>query len=118
MMYHYIIIRGDLPAGTAAAQVVHAAGESAALSVLRLRGTEEPQGLPEGTHAVVLCVPGEEDLLRLAAKLEERGIAHVQIREPDAPYFGELLALGVVPLPRREVAPVLRHLPLFGRGRR
>ncbi len=101
--YHYIVVRRDLPPGVVAAQVVHAAGESAA-------GLPP---LPENTHAVVLAVPDEDRLLWLAHRLTRAGIAHKLIREPDAPYNGAATALGIPPQPRENLRRLLSSLPLF-----
>jgi hypothetical protein len=79
-----------------AAQVVHAAGESARLAAR----------LPRGTHAVVLGASGEA-LRALERTLTSAGIPHAAIREPDPPYAGALLAIGVQPAPR---ASLRRHL--------
>jgi hypothetical protein len=70
--------------------------------------------VPRGTHAVVLAVPDERALLAVAARLERRGIPHVLIREPDAPWHGAAMAIGLAPVPdRREVRRVLGGLPLL-----
>jgi len=100
---HYVIVRSDLPFGFLAAQVVHAAGESS------------PGKLPEGTNAVVLQVPDEAALLALEQRLRRAGVAHVPIREPDAPWNGALTALGIVPVvDRAALKPMLSSLRLFG----
>lgn len=83
ILHHYVIVRADLPLGVLAAQIVHAAGESGpAVS---------------GTHAVVLSVAGEMDLERVEQQLREAGIQHAAIREPDHPWSGALMAIGVPP---------------------
>lgn len=94
-------MRADLPRGIQAANIVHAAGESS------------PGNLPEGTHAVVLTVPNEDALRSVAARLEENGIRHVRIVEPDAPYCGALMALGVVPGRKEDLKRALSSLPLL-----
>jgi hypothetical protein len=76
--------------------VVHAAGESARLAAR----------LPPGTHAVVLGATGAQ-LLALERQLTAAGVPHAAIREPDSPYCGALLAIGVRPAPR---ASLKRHL--------
>jgi len=83
IFYHYCIVRNDLPIGVTAAQLVHAAGES------------NPGG--QHSHAVVLGVP-KENLLDIEVKLSDAGITHVAVREPDSPYNGELMAIGIVPV--------------------
>ena len=98
---HYIVVRCDLPIGTLAAQLVHAAGESS------------PGNLAEGTHAIVLGVPDESALNEVAAKLDAAGVEHVKVLEPDAPWNGALMALGVKPGYRTELRRHLSYLPLF-----
>lgn len=102
-MYHYLVLRQDLPLGNLCAQLTHASGESARLA---------PE-LPPDTHAVVLTVPGEADLLEIAARLSIAGIPHIVIREPDAPYCGQATAIGVCPMERKPVRKVLGNLPLI-----
>jgi peptidyl-tRNA hydrolase len=98
-----VIVRDDLPRGTLAAQVVHAAGESARLT---------PR-LPRGTHAVVLGATGAR-LLDLERALCAAGVPHAAIREPDSPYHGALLAIGVQPAPRASLKRHLGKLRLLG----
>lgn len=99
---HYCIVRDDLPKGTQAAQLVHAAGESAAIH-------EGP--LPHGTRAVVLAVSGQEKLLAVEKRLVDKDIPHHAVREPDAPYNGALVAIGVCPTSRKKVSKLLYSLP-------
>lgn len=100
-MTHYAIVRRDLPLGMVGAALVHAAGESS-------------DRLPSRTNAVVLEVPGEEELVALATGLASRGIGHVVIRESDPPYTGQAMAIGLEPVrDRTEVRRVLSHLPLL-----
>ena len=62
-------------------------------------------------YAVVLAVPDECTLLKVAAKLDFADIAHVLIREPDSPYGGAATAIGLLPVDdRREVRRVLGKL--------
>lgn len=85
-----------------AAQLTHAAGESVRAPV------------PSGTYAVVLAVPGEAALARVEERLVLAGIAHAAIREPDAPWSGALMALGLAPThDRARVRRVLGRLPLL-----
>lgn len=97
-------MRRDLPVGFLAAQVVHAAGESS------------PGDLPCGTIAVVL-VASPEELEALERRLAREGIAHVAIREPDAPWNGMLTAIGIAPVTdRTRIRALTSSLPLLGRG--
>lgn len=88
-MHHYVIVRADLSRGQLGAQIVHAAGESAAL-------------VPptQTTHAVVLQADDEAVLQALEAILRLAQVAFVAIREPDAPFFGQLVAIGLAPIQR------------------
>lgn len=88
--------------GFMAAQVVHAAGESAMTRI------------PPETNAVVLQVPSESELGKIEKKLLEAGVAHVAIREPDAPWCGCLTAIGVLVSDRSLVKPHFGKLPLLG----
>jgi hypothetical protein len=94
-------VRSDLPCGLQAAQLVHAAGESS------------PGNLHAGTHAVVLAVPDELALVREADRLEKAGVQLTRIYEPDAPYHGALMALGLVPGRREDLRRHLSCLPLL-----
>lgn len=81
--------------------LVHAAGESS------------PGNLPKDTHAIVLCVPDEPALAALAERLTKAGIAHVTIREPDAPWNGAMMSIGVAPGRREDLKRHLSSLPLL-----
>lgn len=99
---HFCIVRDDLPRGTLASQVVHAAGESAL----------EP--VKTGTHAVVLSVPTEADLHDVERRLVQFGVPHTAIREPDEPWCGALMAIGVVPMvPTKQLRKVTKKLRLL-----
>ena len=79
-----------------AAQLTHAAGESS------------PGNLPSGTRAIVLGVEDEAALARVLERVRLAEVAHVAIREPDPPWSGALMAIGLAPL--REPARVRRAL--------
>lgn len=102
-LHHFVIVRDDLPLGTLAAQVVHAAGESSEGCV------------PSGTHAVALAVSSEEALEHVEQKLVDLDVPHTSIREPDVPWDGALMAIGIRPMPQSN--PNLRQavgsLPLL-----
>jgi hypothetical protein len=99
-LFHYIIVRSDIPLGLACAQIAHAAGES---------GPAVP-----GTHAVILAASPEE-LHALAQRLEDARIAFAPVIESDAPYLNVLLAIGIPPCPRERVRRFVSSLPLFGK---
>lgn len=108
-MTHYVVVRRDLPLGVLAAQVTHAAGASAARW-----GFEGDAELPGDTHAVVLSVPGEPELHTVAEALRAAGIRFHEIKEPDPPWAGALMALGLWPVrDRSSIRQVLSRLPLL-----
>lgn len=97
-------MRRDLPLGTIAAQLIHAAGASSAGA----------QPLPANTRAIALMVADEAELALLAERLELASIRHVVIREPDPPWSGALMAIGIPPfVDLRAARRVLAKLPLF-----
>lgn len=98
---HYVIVRKDLSRGVQAAQLVHAAGESS------------PGNLAEGTYAVVLEVPDEAALRAVKARLSLTQVALVAVYEPDPPFNGQLMALGLVPVRKEAVRRFLSSLPLL-----
>jgi len=107
-----VIVRADLPKGLQGAQICHASGESAANG-----------DVPEGTHAVVLQVDNEEDLLGVAdqlwSKVQLRNDDYVVIVEPDLPntghaYAGQFTAIGIRPTQdRKKLASVIGRLALL-----
>lgn len=102
-LHHFVIVRDDLPRGVLAAQVIHAAGES----------TDGP--VPSGTHAVALAAPSEEALERIEQRLIEHDVPHTSIREPDAPWNGALMAIGIRPMPQSNpnLRRAVKRLPLL-----
>lgn len=104
---HYCLVREDLPVGAIGAQLIHAAGESS------------PGDLPDGTFAVALAARSLGHIEHLERKLVQLEIPHVAVREPDAPYNGELVAIGIVPVEDRGlVKPVTGGLKLLGKKKR
>jgi hypothetical protein len=83
------------------AMVVHAAGESS-----------DGQILP-GTHAVALAAESEIQLLALEKRLISQNISHVAIREPDAPWHNQLMAIGIAPCDRSLIRKEVSQLPLI-----
>lgn len=81
---------------------MHAAGESA-----------QSTTVPPNTHAVVLACPDEAAILAAEEKLLQNGIEITSIREPDAPYFGQLMAIGIKPQPRKKLRKLLAYLQLY-----
>ena len=100
---HYVIVRADAPTGVQLAQTIHAAGHSAQLPGAH---TAAPP-----TIAIALAASAGE-LADIARALAAAGVAHVLVHEPDEPWRGALMAIGVVPSPRALVRRFVAHLPL------
>lgn len=100
-LVHICVVRADLPRGVLAAQLIHAAGESGAGAV------------PRGTHAVALAARDEAHLEALARRLSFEGVPHRLIREPDAPWRGALMAIGLPPRSPSPRVEALRRLRLL-----
>lgn len=96
-----MIVREDLPRATQVVQAVHAAGESS------------PGNLSPGTNAIALSVPDEPALRREANRLELAGFRIVRIEEPDPPYHGALMAVGVRPGRKEDLRRHLSSLRLL-----
>jgi hypothetical protein len=80
--------------------VVHATGESVSTTH------------PDGLHAVVLAGDPQE-LQRLKERLTAASVPHRTIIEPDPPFLGEVMAVGITPAARRLIKPYVRHLSLL-----
>lgn len=83
-----------------AAQVTHAAGESSS------------GDLSPGTYAVVLQAEPSA-LIAIEQRLLAASVPHRAIRESDAPYAEQLMAIGLRPAPRKEVEQHVSSLPLL-----
>lgn len=94
--------RRDLPRGTQAAQLIHAAGHSS-----------PGEKLPQGTYAIALSCQDESELRALSERLEAAGIPHSRINEPDEPYNGQLMALGLPPAYKSTYRRFISNLPLI-----
>jgi peptidyl-tRNA hydrolase len=99
MLIHYILVRRDLPFGVTLAQVAHAAAES--------------NNLAGHCTVAVLGVRNENRLKKISYKLKSKEVAHVDIREPDAPWNGQLMAVGVVPGEREDLASHFKDLQAY-----
>jgi len=83
--------------------ILHAAAESA-------------HGTTTGTHAVVLSAKNETALLNLEQRLKWENIPHSAFREPDPPWNGALMSIGINPLEDRSmVRRFLKRFSLLGR---
>jgi hypothetical protein len=99
---HFCIVRRDLPRGTQAAQLIHAAGHSS-----------PGMNLPAGTYAIALSCKDEFELQTLSERLMAAEIPHHRICEPDEPYNGELMALGLPPAYKSTYRRFVSNLPLI-----
>src|SRR5262245_34738597 len=95
---HYILVRRDLPFGITLAMVAHAAAES-----------------NNGDHFVVavLGVRNEHQLGKWHEKLTLLDIAHVDIVEPDPPWHGALMSIGVFPDKRDDISHIFSDLSAY-----
>ena len=99
-LVHCVIVRPGLDRGMLAAQVLHAAAESA-------------DGLHDArTHALALEARSEEELLAMLAEVRARGLRGVEGVEDDPPWSGVLMAIGISPTAKDNLN-FLRHLPLI-----
>ncbi len=98
-----MIVRSDAPAGVQLAQTIHAAGQSA-----QLAGADSAS---PPTIAVALAASCDE-LAAVARALGEADVRHVLVHEPDEPWRGALMAIGIVPSPRAHLRRLVAHLPL------
>ena len=70
--------------------------------------------MPPNTYAVALAAKSEEHLAFLEDKLRRLSIPHVAIREPDTPWNGALMAIGIQPLAdRKQLKKVTSSLALL-----
>jgi len=91
--------------GTLAAQLVHAAGETGPTV--------------SGTHAIVLSAKNENHLIRIEKQLSGSKIKYHSVREPDSPWNGELMAIGLYPTSdRNTLKPVTKRLKLLTRRKK
>lgn len=101
-LYHYVIVRADLPFGCKVAQTIHAAGEST------------PGRVPTGCFAVALAARDEMHLRALSEAFHLADIPHVLVEEPiEGQERGEAMAIGIEPTTDR--SPIMRltsSLPL------
>jgi hypothetical protein len=96
-----VIVRRDLALGVAAANIVHAAGESS------------PGNLPSSTYAVALACPDEVALRSLAARLTAVGVRHRAIVECEGEHAGQMMAIGCAPERKEVMRRHLSSLPLL-----
>lgn len=103
--YQYLVLHQSCRnhPGVAAVQAAHAAGESAFDGPVR-----------GDTHVVALVADKSDDLEALAGRLAGAGLRYVLIREPDEPYNGAAVALGIEPTEDRDrVRPHVASFKVF-----
>ncbi len=70
--------------------------------------------MPPNTHIVILQTPDEATMAAYETKLMMSGLRFRAIREPDAPYNGQLMAIGIEPQVRSKlIRKILGGLPLL-----
>ena len=110
-MIHYLLIRRDLPFGTCLAQLAHAAGNSVGEWMVN-----KPPLITEWADpmtVVVLGVRNQRVLLSWIRRLNKQNIKYTVVREPDEPWNGEAMAIGVWPGEREKLAPVFSELQTY-----
>lgn len=123
-MIHYLLVRRDLPFGVTLAQLAHAAADSmskwindssyASCSLTRNCWVTGPK--TSGMTVVVLGVKNERILKNWERKFQKRYnriLTFTSVREPDAPWNGQLMAIGVHPGPRDILGPIFKNLQTF-----
>lgn len=107
----YLIISRELLAlghGVLAAQAAHAA----VAGYLIAADSDAARAWAGGTFTKIILAAEDEAALRaLSAQLTAAGIAHKLLEE--SRLQGKATAIGVAPLPKSTVAPVLGRLPLL-----
>lgn len=102
--YQYIVLHQSVKnhPGVCAVQAAHAAGESCF------------DGPANGeTHVVALVAETSAALEMLHVSLDKAAIQHVTIREPDAPYKGAAVAVGIKPMDRESVRSHVAHFKVL-----
>lgn len=98
--YQYILVRRDLPFNVMCVNIAHAAGESIVIAPI-----------PGSTRLALLGVDDETQLIEYAELAAKKDFHAVLIREPDEPYSGAAMALGLEPsLRRNQLRKLFYHL--------
>lgn len=112
-MVHYLIVRRDLPFGVTLAQVAHAAADSMEDWICSEKYVLIGDRNFEPMTVVVLGVRNELSLRARERKLKRLKIPYVGVREPDEPWNGELMSIGVWPGERDQLEPIFKNLQAF-----
>ena len=62
---------------------------------------------------MICAAENEVDLARIADELDARGLSPVRIHEDRAPYFGQLMSLGIPPGRKEVIGRHFRNMPLL-----
>lgn len=111
-LWHYIVVRTDLPLGQQMAQAVHAANQSVSDWI---NATVRRRALAEETRVVVLAVEDVNQLLHVRSKLGVVGVCLHTVVETEGSHTG-FTALGLWPMDGREredLRPILGPLKLW-----
>ena len=119
-MIHYILVRRDLPFGVALAQTAHAAAYSMAAWVGQEMYAEydyyngASSVMPDWSPmtVVVLGVKDRRALKRWEKKIQKNH-DYFMVREPDAPWHNQEMALGMYPGERNELEGLFSKLELY-----
>ena len=102
---HCVIVRPGLDRGMLAAQILHAAAESA-------------DGLHDSrTHALAVEARSDEELRAMLEQARSRGLRCVEVVEDTPPWTGAIMAVGIAPTAKNDLR-FLQHLPLIKEPRR
>ena len=122
-MIHYLLIRRDLPFGVTLAQLAHAAANSMEDWLKWETGTspsdmgslfDTPDFPPhEPMTVVVLGVRDRISLERWQRKLNRKKVRNTVVREPDAPWHNQMMAIGVWPGEKADLSDHFKRLDLI-----
>jgi hypothetical protein len=106
LLTQYAVVRRDLPPMRMIIDVGHGCGESFYLfATLGLA----PRGFnPDRTTLIVKGARNMPKLEKLERALKADNIPHIAVREPDEPWFGQLMAVVLVPGTKEAYSKYLR----------
>jgi peptidyl-tRNA hydrolase len=109
---HYIIVRRDIPFGTALAMTAHAAADSMEeyIASLNLMWSAPPH---DPMTAVVLGVDSKEELQKVSEALYTLLIPHHKVIEHGPIWQNEFMAIGVFPGERERLSPAFSQLTTY-----
>lgn len=79
----------------------------------RVSGSTEEEFEIDRTTIIVMGARNEAKLLKFEKKLQALGIPYVADREPDAPYFGQLMSIGLWPGLHGDLTEVVNDFQRF-----